>query len=192
MTQIRQPGFADIPGVYRVCFDTSNEPSDANPDLVGHVYSGPYVLHHPEFARVIADDTGIAGYVLGCPDTRAFEAWAEAKWWPALREQYPASVAGASPLHSPPRSPDAVVEAFPAHLHIDLLPRTQGHGYGRVLIEWLCAELAGRGIPGVHLGVGCDNTKAIAFYRHLGFATVLDDGETIWMARTLNTANPEH
>lgn len=191
MSEIRQPGFADIPGAYRVCFDTAGQQPGANPDLVGHVYAGPYLAHHPGFARVVADEFGISGYVLGCPDTRAFEAWTEAEWWPTLRAQYPIGSAGAADLemvgalHAPPHSPETIVADYPAHLHIDLLPRTQGHGYGRTLIEWLCGELAASGIPGVHLGVGCDNTNAIAFYEHLGFSTALDDGGVCWMVRPL-------
>jgi ribosomal protein S18 acetylase RimI-like enzyme len=191
MSDIRQPTLPDTAGVYRVCFETADADPTMNPDLLGHVYAGPYLAQHPDLARVVADDHGISGYVLGCADTRAFEAWAEESWWPALREQYPLGGGDAVDaemiglLHAPPRSPDEVVEQFPAHLHIDLLPRTQGHGYGRTLIEWLCAELAARGIRGVHLGVGSDNPNAIAFYEHLGFVTALDDGDTRWMTRKL-------
>lgn len=138
---------------------------------------------------MIADEHGIAGYVLGCPDTRAFEQWCELHWWPALRAQYPATGgedAGLARLfHDPPRSPDSIVERFPAHLHIDLLSRTQGHGFGRVLIEWLCGELAARGIPGVHLGVSPANDNAIAFYEHLGFTTLQREPEVLWMVREL-------
>ena len=40
-------------------------------------------------------------------------------------------------------------EAYPSHLHIDLLPRAQGRGYGRRMIEQImetlrAARLAGR------------------------------------------------
>ena len=33
----------------------------------------------------------------------------------------------------------------------------------------LFAALRDRGVSGVHLGVGPTNTRAIGFYRHLGF-----------------------
>jgi ribosomal protein S18 acetylase RimI-like enzyme len=78
-----------------------------------------------------------------------------------------------------------VVAAHPAHLHIDLLPSAQGRGLGRELIEWLCEELAGRDIPGVHLGVSADNTGAIVFYERLGFETLLVEADTVWMGRLL-------
>lgn len=191
MSEIRQPTLSDVPGAYRVCFETADPLPGQNPDLVGHIYAGPYLQHHPDLARVVVDDLGVSGYVLGCPDTRAFERWAEAEWWAPLRAQYPVgsgSIVDAEMigmLHAAPTSPEQVVTAYPAHLHIDLLPRTQGQGLGRTLIEWLCAELADRGIPGVHLGVGSDNGNAIAFYEHLGFTTAFDDGDTRWMVREL-------
>jgi len=64
---------------------------------------------------------------------------------------------------------DSVVVPFPSHLHIDLLERVRGQGYGRLMIERLLDELRLRGSLGVHLDVDIDNANAIAFYRHLGF-----------------------
>ena len=57
---------------------------------------------------------------------------------------------------------------YPAHLHIDLLPETQGQGLGRRLIETLFAELRRRGVKGLHLGMNPENTGAAAFYERLG------------------------
>jgi ribosomal protein S18 acetylase RimI-like enzyme len=61
-----------------------------------------------------------------------------------------------------------VVEPFPSHLHIDLLPRLQGQGLGRRLIDlWL--ETAGvMGSRGVHLGVNPANVRAGRFYLAYG------------------------
>lgn len=62
-----------------------------------------------------------------------------------------------------------VLAAYPAHLHIDLLPRAQRQGWGRRLVSALCAALAAQGVPGVHLGYDPANTNARAFYDRLGF-----------------------
>jgi len=193
MSVVRAAHLRDLPGVYRVCHETGGPGDGQNPDLLGHVYAGPYVIAPRTIAHVVADELGVSGYVLGCEDTRQFEAWCEQNWWPALREQYPPDAAlpvdaeMVQLLHSPPRSPDTVVAEYPAHLHIDLLPRTQGHGYGRTLIEQLCAELAARGAAGVHLGVGTDNANAIRFYEHLGFLTLEEHPEVRWMGKVLST-----
>jgi ribosomal protein S18 acetylase RimI-like enzyme len=156
------------------------------------VYAGPYIVGEPDLALVVADRDGIAGYCLATADTRAFEAWCEAHWWPSLREQYPLP-ADESPdgelvalIHAPARSPDDVVREFPAHLHIDLLERTRGLGLGRTLVERQLAALRDRGAPGLHLDVAADNPNAIAFYRHLGFREVHRRSSSILMAMRLD------
>ena len=60
-------------------------------------------------------------------------------------------------------------EDYPSHLHIDLLERAQGHGYGRRMMEMVMDKLRRRGSPGAHLGVSTLNASALAFYLHLGF-----------------------
>ena len=52
--------------------------------------------------------------------------------------------------------PTPVVARYPSHLHIDLLPRAQGQGHGRLLIESLLDLLRAEGSGGVHLGVSPD------------------------------------
>jgi ribosomal protein S18 acetylase RimI-like enzyme len=194
---IVRPALAmDLPGAYRVCLLTGDCGRDAsalflNPDLLGHLFVGPYIVGEPDLALVVADAEGIAGYCLAVADTRGFERWCEAAWWPTLRAQYPLP-ADATPdgelvglIHAPPHAPEAVLRDHPAHLHIDLLERTRGLGLGRVLVERQLAALRARGIPGLHLDVASDNANAIAFYEHLGFAAVHRSGTSILMARRL-------
>ncbi|MDO4246626.1 MAG: GNAT family N-acetyltransferase, partial [Deinococcus sp.] len=150
-----------------------------DPELIGHVYVGPYLAHSPEFAFVLEDGQGVCGYVLGVLDSRAFARRLEREWWPSLRAQYPAPQtppAERTPderatflIHSPEQYDDPLLRDFPSHLHIDLLPRGQGAGQGRRLMETLLDALRQAGSPGVHLGVGGQNTRAQGFYRHLGF-----------------------
>lgn len=172
---------SDLPGMYRVCLLTGDAGKDStplyrDPEVLAHVYCGPYPVADPSLTFVVVDDEGVAGYVVGTADTAAFEAWREDAWWPVLRARYPD---GGDPgdgtqdhvlrarIHHPDTTPAPA--GAPAHLHIDLLPRAQGHGWGRLLIEALARELRARGVPGVHLGVDARNTHAIAFYEHLGF-----------------------
>jgi len=177
----------DRDALYDVCLRTGDSGGDATSlyadgRLPGEVYVGPYVEFEPSLAAVLDDGSGAGGYVLGALDTRAFEARCERSWWPELRRRY---AAGSAPegtadarivalIHDPPVAPDAVVQGYPSHLHIDLLPRWQGGGWGRRLIEGLFGRLAAAGSPGVHLGVGRANTNAVGFYGRMGF-TVLDD-----------------
>jgi ribosomal protein S18 acetylase RimI-like enzyme len=184
--------------LYAVCLRTGASGEDASDlyadaALLGEVYVGPYVAFEPELALVLDDGSGVGGYVLGALDTRAFEARCEREWWPALRERYPrGSVASGSAdsrmvelIHDPSRAPDAVVRHHPSHLHIDLLPQWQGGGWGRRLMEHLFERLAAAGSPGVHLGVGRDNVRAIGFYQRLGFTELDSSPGALFLGRRL-------
>lgn len=196
MVEIRTAVLSDLPGLYRVCQFTADPAwpegiPGTNPDLLGHVYAGPYAVHSPDLAGVVADSEGVAGYILGCADTDAFSAWCEREWWPRLREQYPRGSGSEQDreaielFYARPEVPQQVLAEFPAHLHIDLLPRLQGTGAGRVLMEWLLSRLRARGVTGVHLGVSAANTNAIGFYEHLGFATLWSDDDGRLMTHAL-------
>ena len=181
---------SDLPALYRVCLLTGDAGADAtplyrDPDLLGHVYLGPYPASDPALCFVVQDDEGIAGYIVGTADTAGFNRWADEHWWPVLRQRYPRRddphdgtqdhlLVGL--IHD--EDHDGAPAGYPAHLHIDLLPRLQGQGWGRVLITALTECLRGRGVPGVHLRVGKDNAGARAFYTRLGFAPDEDD---VWL-----------
>jgi len=196
MSQIRPATLQDLPGAYRVCLLTGDSGEDAsvsyrNPDLLGHVFVGPYIVGSPELARVVVDEDGVAGYAVGAADSRAFEAWAARAWWPVLRAQYPLLVDGTRDadvielIHQPPLADPAFVAEFPSHLHINLLPRARRQGLGRALIDWLAGEFRTAGSPGVHLDVAAANRNAIAFYRHLGFEALAADDIAILMGLRL-------
>lgn len=196
MFRIEPASLHDLPGAYRTCLLTGDAGQDASrlhrdPDLLGHVYVGPYLAQAGGTQLIVADEEGSAGYLLSADDTLAFEAWAELAWWPPLRARYPLR-GDASPdaelvrlIHAPERTPEAVAREFPAHLHIDLQERARGVGLGRTLIERLLDDLRGRGIRGVHLGVAADNDNAIGFYEHLGFRQVETEPGGILMGRRL-------
>jgi ribosomal protein S18 acetylase RimI-like enzyme len=178
-----QPG--DLADLYRICLLTADSGRDAtalytDPRLPGEIYAAPYGVFEPGLAFVAEDDEGVGGYVLGALDTAAFEERLERDWWPRLRERYPElplGQAAALPqpeqlarrdIHQPWLADRELVRRYPSHLHIDLLPRLQGRGLGRALMDTLLAALRARGSRGVHLFVSPDNHRAIAFYRHLG------------------------
>jgi ribosomal protein S18 acetylase RimI-like enzyme len=81
-----------------------------------------------------------------------------------------------------------VVDAYPAHLHLNLLPCAQGKGIGlKLLTAWL--ELASkRGAAGVHVGVNRANLRALRFWRQCRFKDLnpegLAGGRTVWMGRS--------
>jgi len=74
-------------------------------------------------------------------------------------------------------------------MHIDLLERAQGRGYGRRMMEEVMGRLRERGSPGVHLGVSVLNAPALGFYRRLGFfelaRTGTDTDGCVYLGRSL-------
>lgn len=180
---IRPYRAGDAPALMDVCLRTGDAGGDAtelfeDPELISHLWLLPYLELEPELASVVDRGDGVpVGYVLGALDTATFEAEAEERWWPVARQRYPLDATPADTLdgllvhlihHRPPIDAALSIE-YPSHLHIDLLPEVQGQGLGRRLIDRLLGQLAERGSHGVHLGTSPANTRAVAFYRHLGF-----------------------
>ncbi len=183
---------SDLYSLYQICLRTGDSGQDAtalyrDPELLGHLYAAPYAVAEPDLCFVLTADGAPSGYVLGTRDSDAFHAWCERAWFPVLRARYPlppdtdqsADAAIIRNLHAG-HAPHPDLAAYPAHLHIDLLPVTQGQGWGRRMIEAFTARLREIGAPAVHLGVGKRNTGAIQFYERVGFHRIFE-GEG-WIA----------
>jgi ribosomal protein S18 acetylase RimI-like enzyme len=184
--QIRAYQSEFLPDLYRICLETGDSGKDASaeftdPELLGAFYAAPYAILEPDLTFVLQDESGVCGYILGTRDSQAYAAWMEHEWLPAWRTKHPLTVqAHSSPeslsyqeriiglIHHGYHPYDCVLE-YPAHLHIDLLPRAQGQGWGRTLMNTFLNRLRELEVPGVHLGVGKSNPGAIQFYERLGF-----------------------
>ncbi|MEN9938728.1 MAG: hypothetical protein RLZZ387_5307 [Chloroflexota bacterium] len=172
---------SDMVALYRICLLTGDSGQDASalyrdPELLGHVFAGPYAVFEPDLCFTLTHAAAPVGYVLATRDSAAFAERCEREWFPPLRERYPlpppddhSSEAGFTRYMHAGLGVSPEMDAYPAHLHIDILPVAQGQGWGRRLIETLAARLREVGVPGVHLGVGARNTRAIAFYERVGF-----------------------
>lgn len=201
--KMRKADLADLPAVYRICMLTGDLGKDAtpqndDPDILGHLYVGNYVVMEPDLAFVIDGPNGVAGYVVGARDSAVFYDRMEKEWLPPLRRRIPdpgpdkaawrLSDAKRRQVHDfSPYYPPTLAKDYPSHGHIDLLPEAQGHGWGRRLLETLMEKLAAVGSPGLHLGVARENLPALAFYRKVGLTALetpdLDPGGVIMAKR---------
>ncbi len=177
---------------YYVCLKTGDHGQDGepyyqdDPDALGRIFVGPYLAFEPELGLVLEDRDGICGYALGALDSHAFYARYEAEWRPRLCARFPApqgdshSWTRIQQAHHSYHHPDYFCpdpyDVYPSHLHIDLLPRAQGLGYGRLMIEQIMDTLRWRGSPGAHLGVSTLNDAAVDFYERLGFRELMRVG----------------
>ncbi|MFF4255889.1 GNAT family N-acetyltransferase [Streptomyces sp. NPDC001663] len=190
----------DRPALDDICIRTAHNGQDsrpvyADPGILPVIFAAPYVHLEPDLAFVLDDGQGQAvGYILGTADTPRFVDDYRAKWLPLVAARYPQpSGPPTTPddemiplLHRPERMIVPEVAAYPAHLHIDLLPAWQGRGHGRALMRAFLQALQDRGVPAVHLSMVTANTPARAFYDRLGFheVEVPDPGPVTYLGRT--------
>lgn len=204
--RIRDATPDDRSAAYHICLATGDAGGDGSaifaedPDALGRLFVGPYLAFEPRFALVLEDAAGVCGYALAALDSRSFYARYEAEWRPDLCDRYPhppgdpATWSRVQEVHSWYHHPDYFMpepyEAYPSHLHIDLLPHAQGKGHGRRLMELLLDRLREHGSPGVHLGMWARNDRAYAFYLRLAFHELTRVGPrdtgTIYMGRRLH------
>lgn len=205
MLPLRKARREDLDQIYAISLATGDGGQDASHlyrdgRLIGHIYSAPYVVLSCESTGVVEDEQGIAGYIVGTYDTAAFETRLEREWWPALRDRY--AEPGGDPslwtaderrsfaIHHPRNTPKQIVDAYPAHIHMNLLPRLQGQGIGSKLLDEWVSKAGQAGVRGIHLGVNPGNQGGLRFWSSRGFARLLPplvspSETTVWFGRTL-------
>jgi ribosomal protein S18 acetylase RimI-like enzyme len=198
---IRPASEADRSGPYYVCLKTGDHGKDGepfyreDPDALGRIFVGPYLKFEPNLSLVVEDEQGICGYALGAFDSRAFYSRYETEWRPELCARFPEPQGDPSrwtrvqQVHSWYHHPDYYCpepyDVYPSHLHIDLLERARGKGYGRQMLEQVMNKLRSLGSPGAHLGVSVLNEPAFGFYQRLGFRELIRHEGVIYMGKTL-------
>jgi len=191
----------DLDALYRISLATGLAGGDAahlyaDPRLMGHIYAAPYAVLEPALALVVEDGEGVAGYVVGTTDTTAWEVKLEQAWWPSLRKRYalPAEADAerwtpdqrrAFTIHRPTPTPAAVARLYPAHLHMNLLPRLHRQGVGTMLFERWTALARARGATALHVATNRANAGSVVFWRKMGCGDLdgLPEGRTLWMGR---------
>ncbi len=184
--EIRKYHPSDIISLYKICLLTSNKGKDVEifkeePDLLGHLFVGPYVTFEPDLCFVLTKDYEPCGYILGTKNSESFYHKCEESWFNPLRKRYllpeqtdTSRLALVKRVLHKGHKPKDNFEFYPAHLHIDILPIAQGKGMGKMLMNEFINELKSKKVPGLHLEVGKSNKNAIQFYKHYGFDIIKD------------------
>jgi GNAT superfamily N-acetyltransferase len=187
----------DLDALYRICLQTGASGQDAtalhnDPKLVGHIYAGPYGVLEPNNVFVVEDNDGVAGYIVGTHDTDRYDDRLEQEWWPSLRERY----AGATDMTEtdqdriktimqPHRSPPHLLATYPAHIHMNLLPRLRGQRIGTRLLDMWVEQAKSVGVRGIHLGASSTNEGGIAFWTRSGFTPLRREPGVVWFGMEL-------
>ncbi len=173
---------ADIRAISALCLATAAMGEDAaplhtDPDLPGLVWAVPYAPGRPPPASSRKSDGMPAGFIVACPDTRAFEAALEVKLvaqtLPRIFSRTQGHAGRPRPHRPHPRAahrstPD-IVATHPAHLHINLLPQARGRGIGTALLN---ACLASLDSGAIHAAIHIENDAAHRFFTAAGFIPI--------------------
>jgi ribosomal protein S18 acetylase RimI-like enzyme len=76
--------------------------------------------------------------------------------------------------------PNPSLDAYPAHLHINVTQSLRGQGAGRKLMEAGMTGLAADGAPGIHLNTTSYNAAAVAMYEKMGFKLLGSKPTHLW------------
>jgi ribosomal protein S18 acetylase RimI-like enzyme len=179
--EIRSFKDSDLKSLYKICLLTGDSGKDAtsiyeDPQLLGHFYAAPYAKLEPELTFILTLDHVPSGYIIGALDSQKFYEKCEKSWFPNLRKKYKLpDESDSSPdaniirLIHKGHVPNPELSEYPSHLHIDLLPITQGKGLGRIMMNRFIEKLKELNSPALHLEVGKKNSGAIVFYKKMGF-----------------------
>lgn len=199
-TSIRRATPADSPAVSHICLLTGDSGKSAvhlfsKPELLGLVYAEPYVnLSSSTFGFLLVSkevpkgEEKVVGYILGAADTKIYEEELERVWWPSLRIKYPVDGEGTKDdqhyykmFAKPHRASPDILEFYPAHIHIDILPEYQRQGWGKKLMGAAVEHLRSVGKTGLHVGVSLENEDGERFYNKLGFKPIQGPGGAKWL-----------
>ncbi len=150
-----------------------------------------YTDFEPEHAWVACADEQVVGFLMGCLDTkrqrrRLFEEIYPRTVINLLRGAYRLSNRtwqyiyriGLAALRG--EFPRVDLNAYPAHLHLNLEREWRGYGLGRRLLEAYLSYLRKRKVPGVHLDTTSLNEIACHLYQKIGFRLLRSKPTLLW------------
>ncbi len=154
------------------------------PELFSVLWAGPYFAGAGAGLWVAEDEQGVAGYVVGSPDPagyrRALRQVALHRAWRVTPVVAVPAVARYLVRAARMPGPHASEVRFPAHLHLNLLPRLRGQRVGDALLDAHLSTLRSLGVPGVQLSTTSENRAALRLYRRHGFEVAARRLSGLW------------
>jgi len=151
---------------------TIRRAGSADAETVGRIHVESWNVAY----RGIMPDDVIARTDLAYRTAFWAERIADPEWPVFLLEEKGQAVAFCQMIATQDSDDDATRVGHITSLHV--LPRLRGHGYGRMLLDHVCAEFRRRGFVEMTLWVLEENCDARRFYEKQGFR--LDGGSRIY------------
>jgi len=198
MHHIRPYAPGDRNDVFGICHKTGYFGEDASVHftdavLFGTIFVSYYIDNEPENAFVAVDGDTTIGYIVGTADTRVQKESFDRAVMPGILKRLFTSTIFRHPkdalfllgLRGYEHFEEALyaenlLDDYPAHLHINLLPGHQRRGLGERLILAFEDHMKRKGVPGIHLVTSTLNTKAVPFYDKLGYRVVRKLPNFLW------------
>ncbi|NHJ49353.1 MAG: GNAT family N-acetyltransferase [Asgard group archaeon] len=176
---IRKLQKQDEPSIIDICFITGDELLKKilpDPYLFSLLWCLYYVWYEIEnvFVAENSKTKKIVGYILNTFNTKQQEADYKKKMSSHIKDKIkelkiksPRTRITVSFILNRPtsRKRKKILEHYPAHLHINVLPDFQRQGIGHMLMQALEAHLKENNVKGYHLEVGTKNKQGINFYK---------------------------
>lgn len=197
--EIRNVKKTDEEALIDICFitgDTSLKRIFPEPRLFSHFWCLYYLWYEPEYCFV-AEDTEknkVIGYIISTKDTIKQEKDFAEKMGPLVKNRMKevkvrtliSKIYAHFIIHkSLSKKRRKMLEIYPAHLHINILPEYQRQGIGHRLMGTLEQHLIKNDIPGFHLEVGVKNDIGISFYKKFGLEYISKNQFSIVFAKKL-------
>ncbi len=152
-------GLADVPDAWpmieEIFFLSSSVQSFDSDDARQRfldAWTGYYRESEPDGIYLcLTPDERVAGYLMGCRDSRAAKRlYTDIATYAVFEAQF---------------------DAYPAHFHVNCHPDHRNHGIGGRLVAGFLDDCRGEGLSGVH-AVTAEGARNVGFYRRCGFETV--------------------
>ncbi len=176
----------DRAAVRQICCDTADvgKPLGAlfpDREVVADVVTRYYTDVESQATWVAVCQDRVIGYLTGCLDSRRYQQ--VMTWRVVPRALMKGVLRGALGFPHTWRLLGAAtqtwrrggfdrriaLEAYPAHLHINLQQDFRGQHVGRQLVERFIEQVKATGKRGIHVGVNGENVVACRFFEQLGF-----------------------
>ncbi len=186
----------DREGLFKIAADTAffGEPIEIyleDRKIFLDAFYAYYTDYEPEHSWVATANDEVVGFLTGCVDTAKKDQIVNKHINPRvllrlLTGYYQVGPKSRRYLWRMWKSrrkhlfPSVNLEAYPAHLHINVSEKWRGYGIGIRLMKVYLDQLSYLKVPGVHLGTSSENLGACHLYEKLGFRLIEEKPSIMW------------